>query len=109
MVSLSSFTLGRSDRRSSRPKTGTPRSVLCNTRLHVGNALTTATDASSSTGIIHAEPPSMDGLANPLKRALRDGRPQIGLWSSLTGHITAEVLGGAGFDFLVLDTEHAPS
>ena len=51
----------------------------------------------------------MDGIANPLKRALREGRPQIGLWSSLTGHITAEVLGGAGFDFLVLDTEHAPN
>jgi 4-hydroxy-2-oxoheptanedioate aldolase len=51
----------------------------------------------------------MEGIANPLKRALREGRPQIGLWSSLASHITAEVLGGAGFDFLVLDTEHAPN
>src|SRR5256885_3688000 len=51
----------------------------------------------------------MDPIVNPLKRALREGRPQIGLWTSLASHIAAEVLGGAGFDFLVLDTEHAPN
>jgi 4-hydroxy-2-oxoheptanedioate aldolase len=46
---------------------------------------------------------------NPLKRALREGRPQIGLWSQLASHIVVEVLAGSGFDFLVLDTEHAPN
>lgn len=47
--------------------------------------------------------------ANPFKRALRAGRPQIGLWSSLASHITVEVIAGAGFDWLLLDTEHAPN
>lgn len=46
---------------------------------------------------------------NALKRALRDGRPQIGLWSSLASHITVEIVAGAGFDWLLLDTEHAPN
>jgi 4-hydroxy-2-oxoheptanedioate aldolase len=46
---------------------------------------------------------------NPLKRALREGRAQIGLWSQLASHIGVEVLAGSGFDFLVLDTEHAPN
>jgi 4-hydroxy-2-oxoheptanedioate aldolase len=52
---------------------------------------------------------SIDVPTNQLKRALREGRPQIGLWSSLASHITVEVVAGSGFDWLVLDTEHAPS
>jgi 4-hydroxy-2-oxoheptanedioate aldolase len=51
----------------------------------------------------------MDLPANPLKRALREGRPQIGLWSQLTSPTAAELLAGSGFDFLVLDAEHAPN
>jgi 4-hydroxy-2-oxoheptanedioate aldolase len=51
----------------------------------------------------------MDLPANPLKRAFREGRPQIGLWSQLTSPIGVELLAGSGFDFLVLDTEHAPN
>jgi len=51
----------------------------------------------------------MDLPVNPLKRALRERRPQIGLWSQLASPIAAEVLAGAGFDFVVLDTEHAPN
>jgi 4-hydroxy-2-oxoheptanedioate aldolase len=47
--------------------------------------------------------------ANPFKRALRAGRPQIGLWSSLASHISVEVVAGAGFDWLLLDMEHAPN
>ncbi len=46
---------------------------------------------------------------NPFKRALREGRPQIGLWSSLASHITVEVVAGAGFDWLLLDMEHSPN
>lgn len=46
---------------------------------------------------------------NALKRALREGRPQIGLWSQLTSPVATEVVAGSGFDFLVLDTEHAPN
>lgn len=51
----------------------------------------------------------MDLPVNPLKRALREGRPVIGLWTQLVSPIAAEVLAGAGFDFLVIDTEHAPN
>jgi 4-hydroxy-2-oxoheptanedioate aldolase len=53
--------------------------------------------------------PVANPLVNPLKQALLAGRPQIGIWSSLASHVTVEVLAGAGFDFLVLDTEHSPN
>jgi 4-hydroxy-2-oxoheptanedioate aldolase len=46
---------------------------------------------------------------NHLKRALREGRPQVGLWCSLPSHITIEIVGGSGFDWLLLDTEHSPN
>jgi 4-hydroxy-2-oxoheptanedioate aldolase len=51
----------------------------------------------------------MDMPPNPLKRALREGRPQIGLWCSIPSHITIEIVAGSGFDWLTLDTEHAPN
>jgi 4-hydroxy-2-oxoheptanedioate aldolase len=51
----------------------------------------------------------MDMPVNALKRALLEGRPQIGLWSAFPTHNTVEVVAGAGFDWLLLDTEHAPS
>src|SRR5512134_95827 len=47
--------------------------------------------------------------ANAFKRALRAKRPQIGLWSSLASPLTVEVVAGAGFDWLLLDCEHAPN
>ena len=46
---------------------------------------------------------------NAFKRALRTGKPQIGLWSSLSSNYTVEVIAGAGFDWILLDTEHSPS
>jgi len=46
---------------------------------------------------------------NPFKRALAARRPQIGLWSSLSSNYTVEVIAGAGFDWILLDTEHSPS
>ena len=51
----------------------------------------------------------MDLPRNPFKRALKAHRPQIGLWASLASHYAAEVIAGAGFDWLLLDTEHAPN
>jgi 4-hydroxy-2-oxoheptanedioate aldolase len=51
----------------------------------------------------------VDMPVNQLKRALREGRPQIGLWSSLSSYITVEVLADSGFDWLLLDTEHSPN
>ena len=47
--------------------------------------------------------------ANPFKRALRAGQPQIGLWSSLCSNISLEVIAGSGFDWILIDTEHAPN
>ncbi|MDT8858409.1 aldolase/citrate lyase family protein [Paracoccaceae bacterium Fryx2] len=44
---------------------------------------------------------------NPFKRALAEGRQQIGLWNSLPGGTVAEALAGCGFDWVVIDTEHA--
>lgn len=46
---------------------------------------------------------------NALKRALRERRPQIGLWSSLASPYAASVIAGAGFDWICLDAEHAPA
>ena len=46
---------------------------------------------------------------NQFKRALEAGRLQVGLWSILSSHVTVEIIAGAGFDWLVLDTEHSPN
>jgi 4-hydroxy-2-oxoheptanedioate aldolase len=46
---------------------------------------------------------------NRFKRALAARRQQIGLWSSLASHTSVELLAGAGFDWLLLDMEHAPN
>ena len=46
---------------------------------------------------------------NTFKRALKAGRLQIGLWSSLSSNYSVEVIAGAGFDWILLDTEHSPN
>lgn len=51
----------------------------------------------------------MELPVNKFKRALKEGQPQIGIWSSLSSHIVAEILAGAGFDWVLLDTEHSPN
>ena len=51
----------------------------------------------------------MDLPVNRFKRALKEGKPQIGMWSSLSNHIVAEILAHAGFDWVLLDTEHSPN
>ncbi len=51
----------------------------------------------------------MDLPVNRFKRALAEGRTQIGLWTSLGTGTVAEILGGAGFDWLLIDTEHSPT
>ena len=51
----------------------------------------------------------MDVPANSFKRALKAGKPQIGLWCSLSSHFAVEVVAGSGFDWLLLDTEHSPN
>ena len=51
----------------------------------------------------------MDIPVNTVKQALREGRPQIGLWLGLASATCAEICAGAGFDWLLLDGEHAPN
>jgi len=51
----------------------------------------------------------VDRLHNPFKQALKSGRLQIGLWHSLSSHLVVEVLADSGFDWILLDTEHAPN
>ncbi len=46
---------------------------------------------------------------NAFKAAILAGRQQIGLWCMLPGSFATEALAGAGFDWLLLDTEHSPS
>lgn len=45
---------------------------------------------------------------NLFKQALLGGRRQIGLWLTLSNAYAAEAVAGAGFDWLLLDTEHSP-
>lgn len=45
---------------------------------------------------------------NRFLAALRAGEKQIGFWISLASPYAAEVVAGAGFDWLVVDLEHSP-
>ena len=51
----------------------------------------------------------MDLPRNQFKAGLEAGTAQIGLWSSLSSSYTVEVIAGAGFDWILLDTEHSPA
>ena len=46
---------------------------------------------------------------NAFKKALLNPAPQIGLWVGLANGYAAEILAGTGFDWLLLDGEHAPN
>jgi 4-hydroxy-2-oxoheptanedioate aldolase len=51
----------------------------------------------------------MDLPKNAFKAAIKAKKPQIGLWASIPSNYTAEVIAGAGFDWILIDTEHTPS
>ena len=46
---------------------------------------------------------------NQFRRDLLAGKTLFGCWSSLSSHISTEVIGVAGFDWILLDGEHAPN
>ena len=46
---------------------------------------------------------------NHFKQRLRSGEPQIGLWLGLADAYCAELAANAGFDWLLIDGEHAPN
>ncbi len=51
----------------------------------------------------------MEIAGNGFKAALAEGRLQIGCWVGLADGYAAEIAGEAGFDWLVIDGEHAPN
>jgi 4-hydroxy-2-oxoheptanedioate aldolase len=51
----------------------------------------------------------MDFPVNRFKHAIAAGQLQIGLWCSLCSNIAVDLLRDAGFDWLLLDTEHSPN
>jgi len=51
----------------------------------------------------------MELPVNHFKHALKAGKPQIGIWSSLCSHIVADILANSGFDWVLLDSEHSPN
>jgi 4-hydroxy-2-oxoheptanedioate aldolase len=50
-----------------------------------------------------------DPLVNRFKAALAEGRRQVGFWTALSDPAAIEICAGAGFDWLLLDMEHAPA
>src|SRR5262245_39674599 len=51
----------------------------------------------------------MPAPRNSFKAAIAARKTQIGLWLGLANGYTAEIAAGAGFDWLVIDGEHAPN
>lgn len=51
----------------------------------------------------------MPAPQNPFKKALAAGEMQYGCWVALADTFSAELMGQAGFDWLVIDAEHAPN
>jgi 4-hydroxy-2-oxoheptanedioate aldolase len=51
----------------------------------------------------------MDFPVNQLKRNLRAGQVQTGCWVSLASAASAEICASAGFDWVLIDMEHAPN
>ena len=53
--------------------------------------------------------PQASPIPNAFKHDLAAGKRLIGCWCSLGNAITTEIMGIAGFDWLLLDGEHAPN
>lgn len=50
----------------------------------------------------------MENPRNLFKAAIRAGKPQIGIWNTVGGPVIVEQLALAGFDWVLIDTEHSP-
>ncbi len=51
----------------------------------------------------------MQTPTNRFKQAMAQGQAQIGLWLGLANAYSAEILAGTGYDWLLVDGEHAPN
>ena len=58
------------------------------------------------TDVTQERPPA--GFANPFREALKEGRPLVGVWAMLNSCNAVEALGFAGYDWMLIDGEHAP-
>lgn len=47
-------------------------------------------------------------IQNTFKKHIREGIRQYGIWNGIPHSYAAELCAGAGFDFVVIDAEHAP-
>lgn len=56
--------------------------------------------------VLTAQIPSID---NKFKRGLLGTRPLVGLWLQLADNLAAEAVAYSGFDWLLVDAEHAPN
>ncbi|KAJ57509.1 hypothetical protein ACMU_03105 [Actibacterium mucosum KCTC 23349] len=50
----------------------------------------------------------MEMHKNLFKAALKSGTQQLGMWNTIPGLAVPEMLAGAGFDWVLIDTEHTP-
>ncbi len=51
----------------------------------------------------------MEMPSNSFKHQMAAGKAQIGLWSSLSNSYCVEIIAGAGYDWILIDTEHSPA
>lgn len=51
----------------------------------------------------------MPAPINTFKKALAEGETLFGCWMSIAESYTAEIMGNAGFDWLLIDGEHSPN
>jgi 2-keto-3-deoxy-L-rhamnonate aldolase RhmA len=47
-------------------------------------------------------------MKNRIKSLLKQGKPTAGAWLQMTSPFSAEIMARAGFDWLIVDLEHAP-
>ena len=57
----------------------------------------------------HEKTTNMKTPVNTFKQALQNQQTQIGLWLGLADPYCAEILAGTGYDWLLIDGEHAPN
>ena len=53
--------------------------------------------------------PPYQSFPNSFRHAVRSGETLVGCWASLASPIVTELLGVIGFDWMLLDAEHAPN
>ena len=50
----------------------------------------------------------MEVAKNKFKQAVQSATPQLGLWNGLVDNSVVEILAASGYDWVLVDGEHAP-